>query len=188
MRLFKKRPYSNRATKYGQVTELRAGLPGELCRLWIALGPPETSIFLPFYLGVSNVPIQYREHRYLTRGESERSSLPRERQGQETTDYAYRIFDRLYMLVDEHYEKFYPEVSETFSAVEKKLLAEQDSVEQTALILLKAARQDLAEKYLTDYTGTTALEGMKMADTIARGLQARTEALFGIQELPGADN
>lgn len=188
MLLFKQRPYSNRATKYGQVTELRAGLPAELCRLWIALGPPETSLFLPFYLGISNVPIQYGEHRYLTRGESERASLPRERQGQETTEYAYRTFDRVYMLADEHYEKFCPEVMETFNAVEQKLLEEQETIEQTALILLKAGRKDLAEKYLTDYTSTTALEGLKIADAIARALLARTEALFGIHDLPEADN
>ncbi len=138
----------------------------------------------PFYPGINSIPLQYREHRYLTKGEAARPSLPRELQGQETTRYAYRTFDRVFMLVDEHYQKFSPEVMETFLAVERALLAEQAIAEDIALNLLQAGRKDLAAHYLTGYVSTQALEGLRMAEIMAQALEVRTEALFGIRELP----
>ncbi|MFP4082510.1 MAG: C69 family dipeptidase [Candidatus Aminicenantes bacterium] len=182
--ILRDRRFLNRGTKYGQVAQLRSGIPSELSVLWIAIGPPEASVFIPYYLGITSVPLEYGEHRYLTKGEALRMELSRERQGQETTAYAYRVFDRLFMLVDEHYNEFHPEVVAAFQACENKLLSRQEDVEAIAMQLLKAGKSDLAERFLTYYCKTEAMEGLRLADTLADSIEVRTKLLFGIRSLP----
>jgi dipeptidase len=184
IKLFKERPFTNRGTKYGQIAQLRDDMPNELGVLWIAVGPPEDSIFVPYYSGISEVPMEFRQHRYLTKGEAMRFSLPKERQGQETTRYAYRTFDRLFMLVDEHYDVFYPELSETFRSFEGQLFARQDAIESIALNLIENGKTDLAKQYLTYYTNTEASKALDLAQLIAESMTARTKVLYGIRPLP----
>jgi len=183
-RILRDRKFLNRGTKYGQVAQLRSDMPKELAVLWIAIGPPEASVFIPFYFGVAGVPLEYNEHRYLTKGEALRMELPRERQGQETTAYAYRIYDRLFMLVDEHYDEFHPEVIETFRAFEEKLFSQQGDVEAIASQLIQAKKFDLAERFLTYYCATEAMEGLRVASGLSDSLEIRTKLRFKIRPLP----
>jgi len=183
-KILRDRKFLNRGTKYGQVAQLRNNVPKELAVLWIAIGPPEASVFIPYYLGVASVPLEYGEHRYLTKGEALRMELPRERQGQETTAYAYRIFDRLFMLADEHFEEFHPEVIMTFRAFEDRLISQQEDVEEIASNLLQAGKSDLAGRFLTYYCNTEAMEGLRVASTLADSLEIRTKLRFNIRPLP----
>lgn len=182
--ILRDRKFLNRETKYGQVAQLRSDMPNELAVLWVAIGPPEASIFIPYYLGIASVPMEYGEHRYLTKGESLRMELPRDRQGQEATAYAYRIFDRLFMLADEHYDEFHPEVIKTFRAFEDRLFSQQEDVEAIASQLLQAGKFDLLERFLTYYCNTEAMEGLRVANKLVDSLEIRTKFRFKIRPLP----
>lgn len=184
MNLLRSRPYSNPGTKYSQVAQLHSDMDPDLNVLWIAIGPPETSIFVPFYAGITTVPLEYQEHRYLTKGEAMRFSLPKERQGQETTRYAYRIYDRLYMLNNQHFETFYPQLDPVLLGCQKQLLEKQAEAEAIGATLIKSKKRDLAQSYLTYYSSTEAMRALETVEALADGLQARTRARFGINPLP----
>ena len=185
--LFKQRPFTNRGTKYGQIAQLRKNLPNDLGVLWIAIGPPEDSIFVPYYSAITKVPMEYGEHRYLTKGEAMRFQLPAARQGQETTTYAYRIFDRLFMLVDEHYDMLYPELRQAFNSFEHDLIGRQKTVEESALELINNGRSDLAREYLTYYSVNEASKALDLAQLMAESMTARTKLLFGIRPLASVE-
>ncbi|MFC1509643.1 C69 family dipeptidase, partial [Candidatus Omnitrophota bacterium] len=53
---------------YGQVAHLRKGVHRELGVLWTAPSIPTTSPFIPYHLGVGDVPPEFKKHRYLTEG------------------------------------------------------------------------------------------------------------------------
>ncbi|MDZ7762207.1 MAG: hypothetical protein U5L00_18380 [Desulfovermiculus sp.] len=113
-----------------------------------------------------------------------RFSLPKELQGQETTRYAYRTFDRLFMLVDEHYDTFYPEVSETFRSFEEQLFNRQDEIESIALNSIEGGKTELAKQYLTYYTNTEASKALDLAQLMAESMTARTKVMYGVRPLP----
>jgi dipeptidase len=184
MEILRNPQFLNRATKYGQVAQLRKDMPNELSVLWIAMGPPGASVYIPYYLGISSVPLEFGEHRYLTKGEALKMELARERQGQETTTYAYRLFDKLFMLSDEHYDEYHPEVIATFHAFEDQLISRQEDIESIALQLLHAGKPDLAQRFLTYYCETEALKGLRLARTLADSIEMRTRLRFGIRSLP----
>ena len=184
MEILRDQRFLNRGTKYGQVAQLRNSLPNELSALWIAIGPPGASVYIPYYLGITSVPLEYGEHRYLTKGEALKMEFPKERQGQESTAYAFRLFDRLFMLADEHSDEFHLEVIATFRAFEDQLISRQGDIETITLQLLQAGKSDLAQRFLTYYCQTEALKGLRLARALADSLEARTRLLFGIRSLP----
>ena len=183
MNLLRSRPYSNPGTKYSQVAQLHSDLDPDLNALWVAIGPPETSIFVPFYSGITTLPLEYQEHRYLTKGEAMRFSLPKERQGQETTVYAYRLYDRLYMLNDEHFDAFYPDLNAVLMAYQKRLLDKKADTQAIGTTLIESGKRSLAQSYVTYYSSTEALQALEMIKNLANGLEARTRALYGIRPL-----
>jgi dipeptidase len=184
MEILRDQQFLNRATKYGQVAQLRNGMPNELSVLWIAIGPPGASVYIPYYLGISSVPLEYGEHRYLTKGEALKMELSKERQGQEATAYAYRLFDRLFMLSDEHYDEYHPDVITTFRAFEDQLISRQEDIESIALQLLDARKSDLAQRFLTYYCQTEALKALRLAHALADSIEIRIRLRFGIRSLP----
>lgn len=165
---------------YGQVAHLRKGVHKELGILWVAGASPLTAPFTPFHLGATDVPPEFKRHRYLTAGEADRFQDP-DHQGLESTRFAFQSYKRLFYLTKEHEKKFLPEVAEALEAFEAKLITQQETVERTAEKLLLANEPELARKYLTYYSGTEALNGMRLADDLAIGIEARTKAIFGIR-------
>jgi dipeptidase len=165
---------------YGQVAHLRKGVHAELGVLWVAGASPLTAPFTPFHLGVTDVPPEFKRHRYLTAGESDRFQ-DADQQGLESTRFAFRSYKRLFYLTKEHEKKFLPEVTEALEAFEAKRIAEQGAVERTAEKLFAAGEPELARKYLTYYSSTEALAGMHLADDLAASIEARTRVLYGIR-------
>jgi dipeptidase len=165
---------------YGQVAHLRRGIHAELGVLWVAGASPLTAPFVPFHLGVSDVPPEFKRHRYLTAGEADRFQDP-EHQGLESTRYVFRTYKRLFYLTREHEKKFLPEVTEALEAFEARLIAQQSNVERTAEKLFQAGAPELARNYLTYYSSTEALNGLRLADDLATGIEARTRAIHGIR-------
>jgi hypothetical protein len=54
-------------------------------------------------------------------------------------------------------------------------------VERTALKLYEAGETDLARSYLTYYSNTEAMNGLRLGEALAAGIEARTKAQFGIR-------
>ena len=165
---------------YGQVAHLREEANSELTTLWVAATTPVAAPFIPYRLGVTEAPPEFGKHRYLTEGENFKYVDP-EFQGIESTHYACRLGKRLYYLMLEHREVFYEEVVETFRGFESGLIAREDSVKRTAATLFESDQADLAREYLTYYSNTEAMNGLRLVEALAEGIEARTKALFGIR-------
>jgi hypothetical protein len=164
---------------YGQVVSLHADLDQpELATLWVAATSPVAAPFLPYRLGVREVPPEFMRHRYLTAGEAARFQDPDTR-GLESTRYAFQVFKRLYYLVMEHPDRFLGEVVEAWEALEARLIREQDEVGRTARVLYEAGEADLARRYLTRYSMTESLQALDVGDALARSVDARTKLLHG---------
>ncbi len=176
---------------YGQVIQLRQNLHPDLGMLWHTQSPAVSAPFVPFYLGVSAVPPEYQKHRYLTAGESALSikavadasdKQSTVSQAIESTPSAFQVFKRLFYLTMQHPARFLPEITEVLEAFEAKLIGQQPAVEKTAHTLYAAGEAALARQYLTYYSHTEALNALRLADTLANSLEARTKLLFGIDE------
>ena len=115
------------------------------------------------------------------RGRGRASSWSPPGKGIESTRYAFRVYKRLFYLTKEHEEEFLPEVTKALEAFEAGLIAEQPTVERTALKLYESGEPELARKYLTYYSNTEAMNGLRLAEALAASIEARTKVQFGIR-------
>ena len=181
---------------YGQVVPLRYPGHTELRMLWHTQIGAIAAPFAPVFMGAREVPAEFRQHRYLTAGEDSRfldmrhfrrgntESLSRIPQGIESTRSATEVFKRLLNLIARHSDVFLPEITPLWEAVERRLIGALPGVLQTAETLLAAGKADLAASYLTYVTRTELLAALDLGETMARSLEARTRALFGISTDP----
>lgn len=172
---------------YGQVVPLHNPSHPELRMLWHTQVGAIAAPFVPVFMGATSVPEEYRQHRYLTVGESSRfldlrhgdaqaSGVP---QGIESTRSATLVFKRLLYLTLQHEDLFLPEITAVWVAVERRLLIAHPGIVDTAATLLDAGKPDLASAFLTYYCRTELLSALDLGDTLAQSLDARTRALFG---------
>lgn len=169
---------------YGQVAQLRDVPHAELGMLWVAAASSATAPFLPFHLAVGDVPPEYKRHRYLTEGEASRMQDVESR-GIESTRYAFQSYKRLFYLTAEHQDRYLPEVTSALEDFEAGLIAELPTVERTALKLFQSGEPELARKYLTYYSSTEAMNGLRFAEALAASIEARTKVEFGIRAPKG---
>ena len=123
---------------------------------------------------------QFGKHRYLTKGEATGFVTP-DWQIQEATEFAGRTFKRLMYFTCEHPEKFLPEVNEALTAFENHLIAEQETVVETADSLFDAGKSELAKRYLTDYSWQSGQDGLRLGNALLASIEARTELLYGFR-------
>ncbi|MDY0872643.1 C69 family dipeptidase [Dongia rigui] len=176
---------------YGQVVPLYGKVAPELRMLWHTQVGAIAAPFAPVFMGVSEVPEEYRQHRYLTTGESARfldlrhgdavSIVP---QGIESTRSASAVFKRLQNLVAQHDDLFRPEVTAVWEAIERKLTADYPGVVDTVQTLIDAGKPQRAAAFLTYYCRTELLAALELGETLTRSIEARTRALFGISADP----
>ena len=166
---------------YGQVAHLRKTPHAELGVLWVAATTSVTAPFIPYHLAATDVPPEFKKHRYLTEGEAARF-MDGDWQGIESTHYAFRTFKRLFYLTSEHQAEFLPEVTKALQAFEAGLIAAQPDVERTALKLFESGEPELARRYLTYYSSTEAMNGLRLGEALAASIEARTNVQFGIRQ------
>jgi hypothetical protein len=166
---------------YGQVAHLRKTSHPELGVLWVAATTSVAAPFVPYHLGVTEVPPEFQWHRYLTEGEASRYMNP-DRQGIESTRYAFAVFKRLFYLTNEHREEFLPEVTAALTAFESKLAGRLPVVERTALKLFEAGEPELARAHLTYHSSTEAMNALQLGEALAASIEARTKLRFGIRK------
>lgn len=177
---------SKDSTGYGQVAALRHGVRPELRTLWVAATGSVTTPFVPYRIGIDEIPPQFGKHRYLTKGEAMRF-VTRDWQIQEATEFAYRTFKRLMYFTCDRPDKFLPEVTEALTAFENRLIAEQATVDATATTLFAANRDELATIYLTQYSGNAATEALRLGNALLGSIEARTRLVFGLRD-PQSDD
>lgn len=171
---------------YGQVADLRSDLEHpELARLWVAPTGSVTAPFIPWHIGVTEVPPEFRKHRYLYR-DAGSEFLSGAYQLQEATTFAFRTFKRLMYYTCSDPERFLPEVTETLGGFESGLIADIPTVEAISTRLLDNGDEDLASAYLTYFSTTEARNGLRMGEALVDGLDARVRAVYDIPRPEGS--
>ena len=169
---------------YGQVVPLEHPAHPELRMLWHAPVGPVTAPLVPLFLGMSEVPHEYRRHRHLEHGESARfldtrkahedpDSVSHVPQGVEVTRAAVQVFKRLMHLAFQAPEPHLREVWEHWRAHEAALIADAPQLRRSAEILLDAGEPALAARLLTDHGRTRLLAALDEAEALADALEIR---------------
>jgi dipeptidase len=171
---------SKDTTGYGQVAHLRAGVRPENRTLWVAATGSITTPFVPYRIGVQRILPEFGKHRYLTKGEATRFVTP-DWQIQEATEFAGRTFKRLMYFTCDHPDKFLPEVTEAITAFENQLIDDLVSVEETSDALFDSGHEDLALRYLTEYSSSSASSALKLGNALLGSIEARTRVLYGLR-------
>lgn len=170
---------------YGQVAHLRRNLPHpELALLWVAPTGSVTAPFVPWWIGVQDVPPEYAQHRYLTEG-SGPSFINRAFQLQEATEFAGRLFKRLMYYTCAFPEQHLARVQGTLTAFEGRMLAQVPRVERIAS-LAYAEEAALGREVLTAYSKTQADQALELGRGLVAGVEAEVKARHGIPEPPPA--
>jgi dipeptidase len=131
-------------TMYGTIIQSRDWLPNEIGGLvWLALDNIASSVYIPVYCGVSDLPEPYK-----TPG----------RPGGYTRKSAWWAFNRLGTLAAQRWGDMRHDVRDVWDPIQKELLDNQEEFEKDALEIKEI---DKRRQFLTDYTikqGTRAVE------------------------------
>jgi len=148
------------------IYQSRSWLPPELQVAWNAAVRPCTSLFIPWYCGMTNTPPAWR---MAPEGldSTQREFLDYHFNPAPTTwefnyDSACNIFGMLAYLVDNKYDLAIGKVKEAQAKFEQTEFALQADVEAAALSLYKKD-PELAKEYLTLYTFAQAEKAIKIA-------------------------
>ena len=173
---------------YGQVVPLIHPAHDALRMMWHAPVGPVTAPLLPVFMGQSAVPPAWRQHRYLTTGESHRfldcrkkdtdpdtvSHVP---QGIETGQSACHDFKRLMHLAFQKPDPILHEVWTHWRAIEAQVNACIPDRLRAAAHLLDAGHEALATQILTDFSHARMAEALADCQALAAAAHARLRAL-----------
>ncbi len=170
------KPLSADHTREAAVFQLRADLPRPIgCVYWRVTCEPSTGVLTPWYSGITKVPDNYHEPASLAR----RLTLdyhfnPPPQTFRPNLDLAWWKFKAIQDLVHKDYENRIGKVRPVWAELERRLMAQQQRVEQEALRLWRED-QDAARDYLTRYCAKAAAEACRGADRL-RVMLERTDA------------
>ncbi len=173
---------------YGQVVPLAHPARDALRMMWHAPVGPVTAPLLPVFLGQRSVPPAYRQHRYLTTGESHRfldrrkedkdpdtvSLVP---QGIETGPSAVFEFKRLMHLAFQKTDPILTEVWTHWRATEANHNARLPDVLRAASVLLDAGEDGLAAQVLGAFSDACFAEALADCHALAEAAHARLRVL-----------
>jgi dipeptidase len=176
---------------YGQIVPLGRQQHSELRVLWHTQIGSLAAPFVPIYMGVADVPEEFKQHRYLTAGESARFIDMRKPQALsivpqqiEATRSAAQVFRRLLYVMLQNHDVYLPEVTSVWEGVERKLFGLHGGVIRAVEALIAAGKTELGLEYLTYFSQTELLNSLDLAETLADALEARTRALHGFKPWP----
>lgn len=175
---------------YGQIVPLVHPADPALRLMWHAQIGAIAAPLVPLFLGISGVPEEYRKHRYLTSGEDalfederHEEAVSGVAQGIESTRSATAVHRRLLYLLAQQ-QRFLPEVTEAFEALERRLEGAQAKAARAAALLLAGGETALAAEVLTYFCDTELRRALELAEVLAASLEARTRLLHGISDAP----
>lgn len=127
-----------RFTMYATIIQCRDWLPDEIGGLvWFALDNVASSVYVPIYCSVTDLPSTYKT-------DGRKTGFSKEA--------AWWAFNRLGTLSSKRWGTFRHEIDKTWIPFQKNLLDNQAAIEKQALELYNAKKQAKAIKLLTDYT------------------------------------
>jgi hypothetical protein len=170
---------------YGQVVSLEEGVEPALVQIWVAPTTSVASPFVPWWLGVQQVPLEYGRHRYLTKGAAS-TFLDPDFQIQEATEFAGRRFKRVLYYTCADAERLLPLVTEVLRGFEAESLADLGWVEPAAATLLDRDRRGDAEQLLTHYAQSRATAALELGEALTGWLDAHVEHVLGARRPEGA--
>lgn len=136
-------------TVYATIIQCRSDLPDEVGALcWFALDNVASSVYIPIYANVSDLPSEYKTC------------------GRETgfsREAAWWAFNRLGTLASQRWGDFRHVIDNTWQPMQQEFFDNQKNVESAALDLLKSGRRDAAISYLTNYTSSCGLKAIDAA-------------------------
>ncbi|MFO8125386.1 C69 family dipeptidase [Yoonia sp.] len=173
---------------YGQVVPLVHPSHDALRMMWHAAVGPVTAPLLPVFLGQASVPPAWRQHRYLTAGESHRFLDCRKKendpdtvsliaQGIETGPSAFHDFKRLMHLAFQQPDPILNEVWTHWRAIEADVNARIPGTLRAAERLLEAGEEALAAQVLTEFAHARMAEALADCEALSAAAHARLRAL-----------
>ncbi len=120
----------------------RPGMPSELGTMWTQLGQPCQSLYVPFYMGITEVPEEFS--------------------GAKAASKFYAIRD----IAFGEYKKYEPVIREVFDPAQEENYALDEFIRAQALDALKAGRADEAQRILTQFTKERVMEAIRLADVV----------------------
>ncbi|WP_269134463.1 C69 family dipeptidase [Spiractinospora alimapuensis] len=173
LRLVRDPRWADDRAGYGQVAHLRDDLEHEeLATLWLAVTSAVTAPYIPFHIGADEVPMEYRQHRYLT-SESPSSYLNPEFAPQEATRYATQTYKRLMYYTCARPELFLGEVTDVWEGFEAQIAEDLEDVEAEALAAFEDGDEEAARALLTDFSTEWAMDGLDLGDYLVDDLDTR---------------
>lgn len=178
---------------YGQLVPLADPGFAELRYLWHTQVGAIAAPFVPVFMGLREVPEEFRRHRYLGENESGRfmdkrkldedsDSVSPVSQGVESTRSACAVFKRLMYLVLQNQDLFLDETIELWAHHEAGLANTLAAVQAAARVLLQQGETDLACSQLDYFTRNELLRALNLGDQLGLAMEARTRILRGIRD------
>ena len=172
---------------YGQVVSLRGDHPDpDLIRMWVAPTGSVTAPFNVWWLGTQDIPMEYAQHRYLTK-DSASTFLNPDFQMQEATLFAGRVFKRVMYYACSDPARLLPPVTQMLTAFERHTADDLGWVERSALTLIESDDRDAARALLTYYANDRAMAALALGTTMADGLEAYTSLAVSQRRPVGND-
>ncbi|MDH5307888.1 MAG: C69 family dipeptidase, partial [Myxococcales bacterium] len=165
---------------YGQVVSLRPGLDADLIRIWVAPTGSVAAPFIPWWLGVQQIPVEFGAHRYLTAGSSS-TFLNNDFQLQEASDFAGRRFKQVLYYMCEKPAVYHPAVTEMLEGFERASMADLPWIERSAQTLIHKGQREDARRLLTFYSQTRARDAMQLGSALVGWLRASAELVTGVR-------
>ncbi|KAK1997459.1 dipeptidase domain-containing protein [Colletotrichum falcatum] len=160
---------------YGQVVSLKAGVDPDLLRIWNAPATSVSSPFVPWWLGVSDVPPEFGEHRYLATGASG-SFLNPDYRLQEASAFAGRVFKRVLYYTCSAPDTYLPVVTQMLAGFENQSLRDVVGwVERGAGLLIENGERGAARSLLTHYAHGRAAKALELGRTMADALDGHVK-------------
>ncbi|SMY27561.1 unnamed protein product [Zymoseptoria tritici ST99CH_1A5] len=154
---------------YGQIVSLRAGTDCDLLRMWNAPIGSVTAPFIPTWLGVTSVPPEYGQHRYLTTGASS-SFLNPDFELQEASLFAGRVFKRVLYYTCSDPENYLTRVQNILRGVENASRSDIEVYEKAAAALITTGDREAAKQILTSFYHARAADALSAGQTLAEML------------------
>jgi dipeptidase len=156
---------------YGQVVSLHPDIHPELIRIWVAPTGSVTAPYNPWWLGVTSVPPEYGQHRYLTK-DAASTFLDTDFQFQEATHFAGRIFKQVLYYTCSDPETFLPIVQDMLHGYENASFSDVEWVQRSAQNLIEIGLHDDAIELLTFYAHARADKALSLGRTMVDALDA----------------
>ncbi len=150
-------------TMYATITQSRENLPNEIGGVvWLAFDNVATSIYVPLYCGINDVPQSYK-----TDGRT--SGFSR--------DCAWWAFNRLGTLAAQRWGDMRKDVEALWTPLQAELFAQQKEIEDQALALYKKNTTD-AREFLTQYSMKWGEKVVKAAWDLGDALWTKYDEKF----------